>query len=358
MALVLPGMRQGQQLGAQPDRIRPARTVAPIGPDLKAALDRNFQSSPYTREIMAKSLGKEMSLAQTIDGYTLTVARVYADSKYVFIGLVAEGPEGRAVADIHLDDITYDGSQSDDLAWGQEEVAVATLAGDPDRRLERGPTQMDEQGLGKAFMLGFVTPELEPGTKRLDLRLELAGLVAREAAGGRSPSSVGYGGGCEEINPRIRCRLVRGPFEFDLTVPVEPTAPEYYDPKVEQALGEVRSNFLHAWVRYANAKDRATARRYEREARAYLTPTFEASVRDLGALPIPNVTFPDGDPRTAGIFSETDSLTQTRASMPTRWWVDGELVIRRFHFERADGEWRISEIEPLSKDPQPWIMDP
>ena len=359
MVLVLGGlviMRTGPKAESSPggpQRAQVAQPAPPLSPELSAQLDREFRRSPYTREIMARGLGQKVALAQTIEGFTVTVARTYADPKYMFFGFVVTGPKERVFEDIKIID------------WSDNATArsgILKILDEPRAELQAYPSSANTlDGRERGYFVGFETPELDAGTRQLRVRLEIPAITAREVTTGQplSALSAAYPDTCDEHSEPVRCYVVRGPFTFDLTVSIEPVTPRSFDPKLEQALAATAVDFLDQRLFQMAAKDSTLAQGYEDRARALLTPAYSTEVRDIAALDIPNVrTKDDGRAALAKGPRESEYVTATRAAMPFRWQLGGKIVIRRFHFEYIDGRWRISGIESLENDPQPWLTDP
>ncbi len=341
LTTTLPRMQSAQAPAPAP-AAPPTRTAPPLSPQLSAALDRTFQSSPYSREVMKKGLGKRFSVAQTIDGFTVTIARAYADSRYIFVGFVVTGPKGHSFVDIKLEDLNSRVSRP---------PGSLRVLGVSNTELERGPSSDTSDGRDKAYFLGFKAPKLEAGTRELKLRLEIPVITAREVLGGRASNNMAYPDPCNERSYPWRCYIVHGPFAFDLTVPVESSTPQYYDPQVQGMFAEMIVKFLDERLSYVHTKGQAVARLHDQRARLLLTLAYSSEVRDLAALDIPNTKLAasNEDPRRA--VWETDSLSSTRASMPVRWEAGGQPVIRRFQFERVGGSWKISGIESIEQAP-------
>ncbi len=69
--------------------------VAPI-------LSRAFQMDDGLRYIEWAKLGQEVNLSQTVDGFTVTLQRVYADANRIVIGYTVSSPPGQRYANFHL----------------------------------------------------------------------------------------------------------------------------------------------------------------------------------------------------------------------------------------------------------------
>jgi hypothetical protein len=135
--------------------------------------------------------------------------------------------------------------------------------------------------------------------------------------------------------------------------------PAYFEPMgpgvdrdEAQAQGVV-SRFQEAMVGYlgnAGRSPQQAARRYEAEARSYLTPEYNASVGDLGQLGVPGPQLNGGagsqsvyrDVRIAG---DRGTLTRVEAlSKGGGTWLQGYTLHRD-----GRGEWRINHIEPARR---------
>ena len=74
-------------------RPAPAREVPADTPSALRAREQVNRALPAF--IVEQDLGREMNLSQTVDGYTVSVRRVYADRDRIVIGYAAIGPPGR-----------------------------------------------------------------------------------------------------------------------------------------------------------------------------------------------------------------------------------------------------------------------
>lgn len=58
-------------------------------------LDQAFNMNPGTQRIVAGNLGRVLGLSRTVDGFTFTIGRVYADANQIVIGYTIGGPPNR-----------------------------------------------------------------------------------------------------------------------------------------------------------------------------------------------------------------------------------------------------------------------
>lgn len=159
-----------------------------------------FQLNSGTGAIVSDNLGREVNISRTVDGFTMTVRRVYADANQIVIGYTLSGPPGRAFNSI--------------LAWGE-------FNDTPGHRVTRSPILTDAWGKefggggapvgnvkeGEAFTNLLIYDGLgaEASAREIKVRLTVGKLLAYERL----------------ENNTFRDLIVDGPFLFDLTVPVE-----------------------------------------------------------------------------------------------------------------------------------------
>lgn len=349
--------RATEQQPAASRRVPPVREVGALSPEQQALLDRTFRRNRYTRVTMGRGMGEPVALAQTVGGYTVTVGRVYADPKYIIVGFVVNGPEGREHTDIKVEDLVNQFN-----SMGAYNGVVTFLNGRQAGKEIRVYGYNADDGRDHGYALFIETPKLGPGTERLRLKMELPAITGREIPSGKSIeealTGVPHPEPCSERSLPVRCYL-RGPYAFELSVPVVSDRPLFPSRQTEMALGRAKHNFLDERIMSMFAKNEKEARLHERRARNILTPEYSAQVPDLAALPLPNLRDEEGRAEHPGFwYTEIESVTETRATVPQRWAIGDEVVVRRFHYQIVAGRWRISRIEPLEKDPQPWLSDP
>lgn len=67
-------------------------------------LEQAFNMRPDTQRIIAENRGTRVNLSQTVNGFTVTIERVYADAHQIIIGYTVSGPPGRAFNNFSLSD--------------------------------------------------------------------------------------------------------------------------------------------------------------------------------------------------------------------------------------------------------------
>lgn len=163
-------------------------------------LQEAFNMNTGTDEIITSDLGSEVHVSQTVDGFTVTVERVYADPHQIVIGYTIQGPEGRQFNHI--------------MAWSEYEDepagrAIAPLLTDMQGNeihgglAPQGPGMQDGVAAGLLTFDGTVIPDDEV---EIDVRLRIKRLSAYERLG----------------NDRFQEVVVDGPMVFELTIPVVP----------------------------------------------------------------------------------------------------------------------------------------
>lgn len=160
-----------------------------------------YQPSLGTEHILEQSLGTKLSMSQSLDGFTVTVRRVYADPNQIVIAYTLAGPPGRTFNHIH--------------AWGEYDetpgMRVASspvLTDDQGRKFQGGgaPVQSGVEDGVTAGLLLYDGAGIRNNPKELKVRLKIGELSAYEALG----------------EDRFRDVTVNGPFLFDLMIPVDP----------------------------------------------------------------------------------------------------------------------------------------
>lgn len=162
--------------------------VAPI-------LSRAFTEAGL-QNVEESNLGEQVNLSQTINGYTVTVQRVYADSNRIVIGY------------------TLDSSQGADLP---AEVSLTNDKGTEFPAISGNGTGMEAGTAGHVLIFDSTVLQDTPPLLKLHLKMELvdfslglepaptAGLNNSNTAGAKGPSTGKIGA---------------GPFNFSLSVPV------------------------------------------------------------------------------------------------------------------------------------------
>jgi hypothetical protein len=165
------------------------------------SLEWLYQTHTGTGTILTRQLGKEVNVSGAVEGFTVSVKRVYADPNQIVIGLTVSGPSDRTFNNI--------------TPWGE------WYGYDSQRKPGRSPILVDKEGrefsggMGgeqgavesgtAAYVLTYEGTGLEYSSKEIDVRLKIEGLTAYERTGENSYEDV----------------QVQGPFTFDLTIPVE-----------------------------------------------------------------------------------------------------------------------------------------
>lgn len=167
---------------------------------------------PFWQPVEENELGTALHLSQTMNGYTVTLERAYADANQILIGFTVTGPEDRPV------------------------MASGTLRG-PDGNVVQ---ELVGTGLsGQSELLGLSLP---PGVQAHVLAFDASGLPAtvaelplrfevnlvwweEPAAGGVQPQEPEGTPPAEETDVKrvvvqpMRLNSVAGPFVFDFNVP-------------------------------------------------------------------------------------------------------------------------------------------
>lgn len=172
-------------------------------PSIRSRVEQALLLGDDTRVIIERDLGSDVSLSQSVHGFTVTIERVYADTDHVIIAYSIAGQPGHTYQNFHPHDV--DGSASPTLhdARGNE--------------LSLSPTSWGsgvESGEG-GYVLVFDASGVATAEQVLILRLELPALtVIEKHVHGETPpmpwARVCTGDVCTFTVP--------GPFTFDLTV--------------------------------------------------------------------------------------------------------------------------------------------
>lgn len=160
-------------------------------------LQEAFNINIGTGEIIASDLGREVHVSQTVDGFTMTVERVYADPHQIVIGYTLQGPDGRAFNHI--------------MAWAEVDGGGANgpqltdMQGNP----FYGGFAAQQPGIQDGVAAGLLTfggGGIPAGTEELRVQLHVGWLSAYERLGDNHFEMV----------------EIAAPLVFDLTIPVEP----------------------------------------------------------------------------------------------------------------------------------------
>lgn len=179
-----------------------------------SVLEQAFTMNGGTQQIVAGNLGREINQSRTVDGFTMTVERAYADPNGIVIGITLTGPPGRQFNSMILFG-TYD------FANGQRLNSPPVLTDATGRRFAGGlaPLAPGVQGGTGAALLEYTPEGLIPG-QVLQLTLHASAINVVEAL--PSPASAGgHEPPCEEPPAGALCVFtVRGNFDFQFTIPV------------------------------------------------------------------------------------------------------------------------------------------
>lgn len=159
-------------------------------------VDRALEMNTGTQRILSGNLGRAVNLSQTLDGFTVSVRRVYADANQIVIGYTIAGPPGRTFNSL--------------LPFGSE-ASVPSLIDADGKELPAGPyswgTGVDTGKVGG--VLAYDAAGSTGGQGSLQLRLTMTGVSGFERTNPTDAASVhGF--------------AVSGPIVFNLTVPIVP----------------------------------------------------------------------------------------------------------------------------------------
>lgn len=157
-------------------------------------LSRAFGRDPGLQPILQANLGKEVNHSQTVDGFTVSIQRVYADANRVVIGYTVSGPPGRTFTNFFLD---------------KPRLVAANGAILPYRARTDAGT---DSGTG-GYVMWYDAADIAGNPKELDLRLEIPGIQAIQ------PTHLSPTPQPPAPQPPVR---LPGPFEFRFTVPFIP----------------------------------------------------------------------------------------------------------------------------------------
>ncbi len=157
-------------------------------------IEQAFKMDSGTARIVTDNLGTVVNRSQTIDGFTLTVKRIYADPNQVVVGYTVNGPPGQKFN-------TF-------MVWGEQAGTLPTLT---DARGAQLSVAGDLYGTavegGKyAQVLRYTAPNQLGHATRATLAFDVGMITAVKQIGGRQLRSV----------------AVRGRLHFVLLVPVAP----------------------------------------------------------------------------------------------------------------------------------------
>lgn len=159
-------------------------------------VDRALEMNSGTQRILSENLGRTVNLSQTLDGFTLSVRREYADANQIVIGYTIAGPPDRTFNSL--------------LPFGSE-ARIPSLSDANGQEFPAGPfawgTGVDEGKVGGVLVYDASGIQALHGDLRL--RLAMTGVSGFERANPSDSASA-------------RPFAISGPVIFDLTVPVVP----------------------------------------------------------------------------------------------------------------------------------------
>lgn len=169
-------------------------------------IEEAFNQQPSTREIIANNLGKELNVSQSVDGFTVTVKRVYANTQQIVIGYTISGPSDRTFNSFHYADLPY---------------PPPALTDDERTEFHKGEgwSSALQDGTG-GFVMTFSTRDVNITSSELRLHLEVPAIEAVEIIDPNDPP-VASRIECDKGDNSLCFVTVQGPFKFDFTVPVE-----------------------------------------------------------------------------------------------------------------------------------------
>jgi Domain of unknown function (DUF4179) len=190
--------------------------AAAAAPLVTSIVDKAFGMDPGTNRIVTEHLGQELGLSQTVNGFTVTIERVYADANQIVIGYSVSGPSDRSFNNF--------------LAFGPQRGQTPVLVDDTGREFQHSPIGWGagvEAGKGGYLLLYDATP-IAGNPANLTLHLAIGSLDVIERVNAGTPTVAGSalrptpqkgadpGPYCE---PEVCIYSVDGPFAFDLTIP-------------------------------------------------------------------------------------------------------------------------------------------
>lgn len=180
--------------------------AAAAAPVVAPLLDQIFARNPRAQRIDGQRLGRDINLSQTVNGFTVTVGRVYADANQIVIGYTVTGPAGRSFAVIAARDSQGPGLPTLTDAQGRRFPVAPALV--------ESPATMGNQASG---LLYYETASITGAPNMLSLHLTIGSLwVAERPAGSGTPGRVS-----ESCVSRDCAYSVPGPFVFNFTVPFQ-----------------------------------------------------------------------------------------------------------------------------------------
>lgn len=177
-----------------------------------SVIDQAFYLDESTAPIAAQKLGKEVNQSKTIDGFTVSVKRVYADRNQIVIGYTISGPPGRSfntfMAWGDLDETP--GHEVATLpiltdAYGNRLSIVGHVSGNDVGAVFGTGIVQGEHGEELGQALKYSMPGIPEASKEIELHFKVGKLTALE----------------QVDEDKLQAITVAGPFEFEFTVPIE-----------------------------------------------------------------------------------------------------------------------------------------
>jgi hypothetical protein len=334
-------------------RPAPAREVPADTPSARLAREQVNRALPAF--IVKQDLGREINLSQTVDGYTVSVRRVYADRDRIVIGYAAVGPPGRELEiDFGGAGPTFTDAEGNSI---EIDVDIDPLRNPLEVKYQRiGMHDSSVQWRISAWTFWIKTPPLRAGQEEIRLRWEFSHLNVTERIHARAPYDA-LEKRCDdfdspaEASSWVLCDFkVYGAFGFDLRIPIEPVTPDYAAQlrlRDEQNTVKDRVHtFLNEWVYYMSGSEGPEATRLHGEkARMLLAEGFNKRVPDLKAIDLPGLKLKENyaDTYEVGPFPP-GTVSGDRAQVPVVWLVGREKTTRWFELEKVGGHWRIAGI--------------
>lgn len=159
-------------------------------------VDRALEMNTGTQRILSGNLGRVVNLSQTLDGFTVSIMRVYADANQIVIGYTIAGPPSRTFNSL--------------LPFGSK-ASVPSLVDGAGKEFPAGPyswgTGVNGGKVGGALV--YDATGSTSGQAPLRLRLTMTGISGFERTNPAEPASV-------------QPFAISDPITFHLTVPVAP----------------------------------------------------------------------------------------------------------------------------------------
>ncbi|MGH2447787.1 MAG: DUF4179 domain-containing protein [Chloroflexota bacterium] len=164
-------------------------------------IEQAFNMDAGTARIVTDNLGTVINRSQTIDGFTLTVKRVYVDVNQVVVGYTVSGPRRQKFN-------TF-------MVWGDKSGSLPTLTSPPGVQLSvvGGLYGTGVQGGRYGQVLRYTSPQGFEKAKRVTLEFDAGKITAVKDVDGHKVHTV----------------AVRGKFHFVFRVPVTSGRVTYVD---------------------------------------------------------------------------------------------------------------------------------